>query len=56
MPINGDKIGQGKDNCTRIPEEKTKTLAVEIENKVRDSLSAFRLLPVIEAAAPSKKG
>jgi recombination protein RecA len=51
---NGEKIGQGKDNCREFLKENP-ALAVEIENKVRESLGV-PLVPVPEAAAPAKKG
>ena len=53
---NGEKIGQGKDNCREFLRENP-ALAVEIENKVRESLGV-PLVPVIEAAAApaAKKG
>jgi len=51
---NGEKIGQGKDNCREFLKENP-ALAIEIENKVRESLGV-PLVPVAEAAAPSKKG
>jgi recombination protein RecA len=50
---NGEKIGQGKDNCREFLKENP-ALAIEIENKVRESLGV-PLVPVAEAAAPSKK-
>jgi recombination protein RecA len=50
----GEKIGQGKDNCREFLKENP-ALAIEIENKVRESLGV-PLVPVAEAAAPSKKG
>jgi recombination protein RecA len=50
----GEKIGQGKDNCREFLKENP-ALALEIENKVRESLGV-PLIPVAEAAAPSKKG
>ncbi|MEP6505552.1 MAG: recombinase RecA, partial [Betaproteobacteria bacterium] len=54
---NGEKIGQGKDNCREFLKENP-ALALEIENKVRESLGV-PLIPVPEAsaaaAAPSKK-
>ena len=45
---NGEKIGQGKDNSREFLRENP-ALAVEIENKVRESLG-IRLLPVGDAA------
>ena len=51
---NGEKIGQGKDNCREFLKENP-ALAIEIENKVRESLGV-PLVPVAEAATPSKKG
>jgi recombination protein RecA len=51
---NGEKIGQGKDNCREFLKENP-ALAIEIENKVRDSLGV-PLVPVVEAAPPAKKG
>jgi recombination protein RecA len=51
---NGEKIGQGKDNCREFLKENP-ALAIEIENKVRESLGV-PLVPVVEAAAPAKKG
>jgi recombination protein RecA len=51
---NGEKIGQGRDNAREFLRENP-DLAVEIENKVRDSLG-IALLPVEEAApAPGGK-
>jgi recombination protein RecA len=50
---NGEKIGQGKDNCREFLKENP-ALAIEIENKVRDSLGV-PLVPVVEAPA-AKKG
>ena len=50
---NGEKIGQGKDNCREFLKENP-ALAIEIENKVRDSLGV-PLVPVAEAPA-AKKG
>ena len=47
---NGEKIGQGKDNCREFLKENP-ALAIEIENKVRESLGV-PLVPVIAAAAP----
>jgi recombination protein RecA len=41
---NGEKIGQGKDNCREFLKENP-ALAVEIENKVRESLGV-PLVPV----------
>jgi len=49
---NGEKIGQGKDNCREFLKENP-ALAIEIENKVRESLGV-PLVPVAEAAAPKK--
>jgi recombination protein RecA len=49
---NGEKIGQGKDNCREFLRENP-ALAVEIENKVRASLGV-PLVPVAEAPAPKK--
>jgi recombination protein RecA len=51
---NGEKIGQGKDNCREFLKENP-ALAIEIENKVRESLGV-PLVPVPEAAAAPKKG
>src|ERR1700750_720966 len=51
---NGEKIGQGKDNCREFLKENP-ALAVEIENKVREPLGV-PLVPVSEWAAPAKKG
>src|ERR1700748_588057 len=51
---NGEKIGQGKDNCREFLKENP-ALAVEIENKVRESLGV-PLVPVPESAAPAQKG
>jgi recombination protein RecA len=50
---NGEKIGQGKDNCREFLKENP-ALAVEIENKVRESLGV-PLVPVAEAPV-AKKG
>jgi recombination protein RecA len=49
---NGEKIGQGKDNCREFLKENP-ALAIEIENKVRESLGV-PLVPVAEAPAPKK--
>lgn len=49
---NGEKIGQGKDNCREFLKENP-ALAIEIENKVRTSLGV-PLVPVVEAPAPKK--
>nr|MBP7354308.1 recombinase RecA [Comamonas sp.] len=52
---NGEKIGQGRDNSREFLRENP-ALAVEIENKVRDSLG-IALLPVAageDAAKPAK--
>src|SRR5881397_1488679 len=46
---NGEKIGQGKDNCREFLKENP-ALAVEIENKVREAMG-IPLLPTGEAAA-----
>ena len=46
---NGEKIGQGKDNCREFLKENP-ALALEIENKVRESLGV-PLVPVADAAA-----
>jgi recombination protein RecA len=53
---NGEKIGQGKDNCREFLKENP-ALAIEIENKVRESLGV-PLVPVPGAEAPvaAKKG
>jgi len=54
----GEKIGQGKDNCREFLKENP-ALAIEIENKVRESLGVPLVpvpVPVAEAAAPAKKG
>jgi recombination protein RecA len=48
---NGEKIGQGKDNCREFLKENP-ALAIEIENKVRESLGV-PLVPVVAAAAPA---
>jgi recombination protein RecA len=48
---NGEKIGQGKDNCREFLKENP-ALAIEIENKVRESLGV-PLVPVGDAA-PAK--
>jgi recombination protein RecA len=51
---NGEKIGQGKDNAREFLRENAE-LAIEIENKVRESLG-IRLLPTdAEADAPAGK-
>jgi len=49
---NGEKIGQGKDNCREFLKENP-ALAIEIENKVRTSLGV-PLVPVAETTAPKK--
>jgi len=46
---NGEKIGQGKDNCREFLKENP-ALAIEIENKVRESLGV-PLVPVLAAAS-----
>src|SRR5438445_1956431 len=50
---NGEKIGQGKDNAREFLRE-NKDLAVEIENKVRDSLGIPLLPADVEAQADEK--
>lgn len=50
---NGEKIGQGKDNAREFLKENA-DLAIEIENKVRESLG-IRLLPTDGAEAPAGK-
>ncbi len=50
---NGEKIGQGRDNSREFLRENP-ALAIEIENKVRDSLG-IKLLPVEGAAAAEAK-
>ena len=50
---NGEKIGQGRDNSREFLRENP-ALAIEIENKVRDSLG-IKLLPVDGAAAAEAK-
>ena len=47
---NGEKIGQGKDNCREFLRENPE-LAREIENKVREALGVRQLNPVAGAAA-----
>jgi recombination protein RecA len=47
---NGEKIGQGKDNCREFLKENP-ALAFEIENKVRDSLGVPLLAANAEGAA-----
>lgn len=49
---NGEKIGQGRDNSREFLRENP-ALAIEIENKVRDSLG-IALLPVAEGEAAAK--
>jgi recombination protein RecA len=53
---NGEKIGQGRDNSREFLRENP-ALAIEIENKVRESLG-IALLPVAagDAAAKPAKG
>ena len=46
---NGEKIGQGRDNCREFLRENPK-LAREIENKVRESLGIPLLPADVEAA------
>jgi recombination protein RecA len=48
---NGEKIGQGKDNCREFLRENP-ALAHEIENKIRESLS-ISLLPPLNGATPA---
>ena len=50
---NGEKIGQGRDNSREFLRENP-ALAIEIENKVRDSLG-IKLLPMDGAAAAEAK-
>ncbi|ACY35527.1 MULTISPECIES: recombinase RecA [Comamonas] len=50
---NGEKIGQGRDNSREFLRENP-ALAIEIENKVRESLG-IKLLPVDGAAAAEAK-
>jgi recombination protein RecA len=50
---NGEKIGQGRDNAREFLRENS-GLAVEIENKVRDSLG-IALLPTAGGDAPEAK-
>jgi recombination protein RecA len=50
---NGEKIGQGRDNAREFLRE-NRDLAVEIENKVRDSLG-IKLLPTEGGEAPEAK-
>jgi len=50
---NGEKIGQGKDNAREFLRENP-ALAIEIENKVRESLG-IKLLPVDGAATAEAK-
>lgn len=50
---NGEKIGQGRDNAREFLRENS-GLAVEIENKVRDSLG-IALLPTVGGDAPEAK-
>jgi recombination protein RecA len=45
---NGEKIGQGKDNCREFLKENP-SLAFEIENKIRQAMGVA-LLPEGEAA------
>ena len=47
---NGEKIGQGKDNCREFLRENPE-LAREIENKVREALGVRQLNPVAGTAA-----
>ena len=47
---NGEKIGQGKDNCREFLRENPE-LAREIENKVREALGVRQLNPVAGGAA-----
>ena len=47
---NGEKIGQGKDNCREFLRENTE-LAREIENRIRGSLGVA-LLPSVEVEVP----
>ncbi|HEX7686818.1 MAG TPA: recombinase RecA [Burkholderiaceae bacterium] len=48
---NGEKIGQGKDNCREFLKENP-ALAVEIENKVRESLG----VPLVPVGDDADKG
>ncbi|MEQ6435877.1 recombinase RecA [Comamonas sp. w2-DMI] len=50
---NGEKIGQGRDNAREFLRE-NRDLAVEIENKVRESLG-IKLLPTEGGEAPEAK-
>ncbi len=51
---NGEKIGQGNHNCREFLKENP-ALAIEIENKVRESLGV-PLVPVAESGNAVKKG
>jgi len=53
IAYNGEKIGQGRDNSREFLRENP-ALAIEIENKVRESLG-IKLLPVDGAAAAEAK-
>jgi recombination protein RecA len=50
--FNGEKIGQGRDNSREFLKENPE-LAIEIENKVRESLG-IPLIAVNAAAKPEK--
>ena len=50
--FNGEKIGQGRDNSREFLKENPE-LAIEIENKVRESLG-IPLIAVTAAAKPEK--
>ena len=52
--FNGEKIGQGRDNSREFLKENP-ALAIEIENKVRESLGIPLLQPAIEAGDSSDK-
>jgi recombination protein RecA len=49
---NGEKIGQGRDNAREFLRE-NRSLAHEIENKVRESLGIALLPPALPVAAPT---
>ncbi|MGH8806238.1 MAG: recombinase RecA, partial [Polaromonas sp.] len=53
--FNGEKIGQGRDNSREFLKENPE-LAIEIENKVRESLGIPLLQAALDAGDKSDKG
>jgi recombination protein RecA len=50
---NGDRLGQGKDNCREFLKE-NQPMAREIEQKIREKAGVLK--PVAEAAAEAVEG